>query len=424
MLEQEAAIARSLAQGVPDCPPAEFDAISKCLICCEQEDIHQSRETCRNELYDLFGICIGSTSEVDKAIKGLITRGKKRRMVQAQKDRQTQNDDLERLKAQVDAIEHVLRASARHILIHKIREDEIRISLHGQAPHPDGCWIAFRGEEAFIGSHVSSAVRKAFLDVVRKLHRTSFGARYCPAARDRLTLKFDDTLWSVQWRNVARSVAASCGAAAQVQSCGMNSSASPAPSEKVNLSLPLAVGVEEEWKLEVGHETWRIAERGAVRARAAEEATEDEATEEYTNKEEGTEEYTKDALRIAVAAARAARFNADLGMDKVMDWTSGPLSEQEEESLDLNADGWPLVPAMDRGAIGDQTAAVGAHMPAADLAITQVAEAGIVTSDGRGSLPEHAVPQHALDLQRLPAQEEVDVLLGRALSFSGTPSDV
>ena len=424
MLEQEAAIARSLAQGVPDCPPAEFDAISKCLVRCEQEDIPQTRETCRNELYDLFGICIGSTSEVDKAIKGLLTRQKKRRMGQAQKVLETEDDDLERLKAQVDAIEHVLRASARKILIHKIREEEIQISLRGQAPHPDGCWIAFRGEEAFIGTDVSSPVRNAFLDVMRKLHRTSFDAQYYPAARDRLTLKFDETLWSVQWRNVARSVVASFGAAAQVQSRNIIASASPAPSEKVNLSLPVADGVEEEWKSEVEHETSRIAERGAVRARAAEEATEDEATEEYTNKEEGANEYTEDALRVAVAAAHAARFNADLGMDKVMDWTSSPLSEHEAESLDLHVDGWPLVTAMDRGASGDQTAAVGAHIPAADLAITQVPEAGIATLDGRGSLPQHAVPQHALDLQRLPAQEEVDVLLGRALSFSGMPSDV
>jgi hypothetical protein len=135
-------------------------------------------------------------------------------MGQAQQDHQTQ-DDLEHLQARVDEIEQVLRASARHILIHKLRADNIRISVRGQALHPDGCWIAFRGEESFTGSVVTSPVRKTFLDVIRKLHRISFGAQYCFAARDRLTLKFEDTLWSVQWRNVARAVAASYDSAAK-----------------------------------------------------------------------------------------------------------------------------------------------------------------------------------------------------------------
>jgi hypothetical protein len=141
----------------------------------------------------------------------------------------------------------------------------------------------------------------------------------------------------------------------------------------------------------------RIAARGAVRARAA---------------EEGTEEYTNDALLVAAAAARAARFSANLGMDEVVDF--GSVSEQEADSPDLHVEGWPLVAALDGGASGDDTTAatpVGAHIAAADVAENLGAEAGLVTMGGTGSLPRIA-------------EEDVDVRLGRALSFAGTGSDL
>ena len=138
----------------------------------------------------------------------------------------------------MDAFEQVLRRAARRLLICKLKEDNIRISLPGESPFPDGCWIAFRGEEAFNGSDTSTPVRKAFTDMLKKLHRVGFGVQNLPAARDRMAMSFEDTLWSVQWRNIARSVAAGSQVAASCSSDA--SSAIPAFNGNLNMSSPEA----------------------------------------------------------------------------------------------------------------------------------------------------------------------------------------
>ena len=236
LLEYEAEIARALAEEAPDCPPADCDVIDKCLVRPDQEQV-ACRDTCRNELFDLYGIHIGSSVEVAKAIDRESKRDKKKRRRQATEDEEPAPDDLENLKGRVDAVEQVLRREARRLLIRKLIEDNIRVSLPGESPFPDGSWIALRGEEGFHGTDApGNPVRKAFTDLLKKLHRVSFGVQKFPAARDNMTMRFEDTLWSVQWRNIARSVAVGSHVAA---SCSRNdSSAIPASNSNLNMSSP------------------------------------------------------------------------------------------------------------------------------------------------------------------------------------------
>ena len=63
----------------------------------------------------------------------------------------------------------------------------------------------------------------------------SFGVENFPAVRDRMTMRFEDTLWSVQWRNIARSVAAGSRVGA---ACSNVSAASPASDGNLNVSSP------------------------------------------------------------------------------------------------------------------------------------------------------------------------------------------
>ena len=224
MLQHEADIASRLGAEMQDCAPAKQETLEKCLVRPEQEHIHQSRETCRNELFDLFGIFIGSTLDVAKALDAAVKKGRKR----GRQAIEGAQDDLERLKSQVDAIESVLRKEARRILIHKLNEDSIQISPRGQTPYPDGCWISLRGAEAFHGADSPNPVRKAFADLIRQLHQRSFGQRPQTAARDRLSLEFPDTLWSAQWRHLGRSVAASSARTAHQRAGAAPSHGTPA----------------------------------------------------------------------------------------------------------------------------------------------------------------------------------------------------
>jgi hypothetical protein len=209
LLEHEAEIARGLAENAARCLAEKAsdscDLIDKCLVRPEQEQLFHCRETCRNELFDLFGIYIGSSVEVAKTLGRAYKRAKnkRRRLNQRQAtEEELAREDLEHLRARVDAAEQVLRREARRLLICKLKEDDMRVSLPGESPFPDGSYLALRGEEAFNGSDVTpTPVRKAFTDLLKKLHRASFGQKTFPAARDRTTLRLEDTLWSVHRRN-------------------------------------------------------------------------------------------------------------------------------------------------------------------------------------------------------------------------------
>ena len=222
MLEQEAEIAKSLAKDVQDCPPAEYDLIDTCLVRPEQEKLYTCRETCRNELFDLYGIYVGSTLDLIKHIDSMRS-SRKRRKREAKVE--STEDDFGSLKSQVEAIEEVLRTEARCLLIHKLREDHIQISLHGQSPHPDGCWISFRGAEAFNGTTGPTPVRRAFTDLIKSLKRSNFSDEVQVAVRDRHTLPFADTLWSAHWKSIGRFIAASSGVTEHPGETGVSNSA-------------------------------------------------------------------------------------------------------------------------------------------------------------------------------------------------------
>ena len=207
ILEQEAEIAKNLAGMVQDCPPAEYELLDQCLVRPNQEQTNKNRETCRNEVFDLYGIFIGSTQEITEMLDSAIRREKRKRKSQVCEKREC---SLELLQSKVDAVDRVLRREARRIFIHKLREERIQISCHGDTPHPDGCWISLRGVEAFCGTEGRTPVRRAFKELMKSLVRTDSGGRN-QQVRDRFTLQFEETIWSAHWKNIARFVAATSG---------------------------------------------------------------------------------------------------------------------------------------------------------------------------------------------------------------------
>lgn len=113
-------------------------------------------------------------------------------------------EGLQQLRDVVEQLESVLRTAARQILLHKLWEERVRVSLAGQQPHEDGCWISWRGTEAFNGADGPTPVRKAFTELLKNMQRINFNSKNRLAVRDRYTLNFTDTLY-YQW--VARCAA-------------------------------------------------------------------------------------------------------------------------------------------------------------------------------------------------------------------------
>ena len=208
LLTTEAKIAKDLSEDMKSggCLPTELEVLERCLVRPDREDRYeQCRETSRNELYDLFGVWIGSALSIRQALDNELKKyeRKRKRMREGKEDSESMASPvgLQQLRAEVDELEAVLRREARQILLHKLWEERVRVSMAGQAPHEDGCWISWRGTEAFNGADGPTPVRKAFTELLKNMQRLNFNSKYRLAVRDRHSLPFTDTLyyrWAAQ----------------------------------------------------------------------------------------------------------------------------------------------------------------------------------------------------------------------------------
>jgi hypothetical protein len=201
MLTHEAKIAKDISEDMRSrgCLPTELEVLERCLVRPDREERYeQCRETSRNELYDLFGVWVGSSLGIRQAVDNELKKyqRKRKRMQDGKEEKDVAaTAELERLREEAEQLEGVLRREARQILLHKLWEERMRVSVAGQAPHEDGCWISWRGTEAFNGADGPTPVRKAFTELLKNMQRLSFNAKNRLAVRDRYSLGFADTLY-------------------------------------------------------------------------------------------------------------------------------------------------------------------------------------------------------------------------------------
>lgn len=193
MLNAEARLAKELSEHLAGqgCNPSERAVLEKCLVRPEREDSYiLCRETVRNELFDLFGIWIGSAQHVREGLENeLMRQGRKKRKTTStavMRDADApaaptvsaaasaEADRRERLLNELKRVERVLQREARSILTHTLWGESCQISLPGQDPHPDGICVRFRGEEVFNGADCPTPVRKAFTELLKKLQKRNF----------------------------------------------------------------------------------------------------------------------------------------------------------------------------------------------------------------------------------------------------------
>ena len=216
------------------CWQSERDVLEECLVTVDRERSHvEIRETTRNELYDRFGIWIGSSLHVRRGLESQLKKHRKRKGGGAEALL-----PLERLLDEAERADAVMRNAARQILLCKLAEGPLRISLPGHVPHEDGCWISWRGVEAFYGSACPAQTRYTFVQLLKKLQGLTSNSNNRPNTRaDRYCLDFEDTEY-YRW-------AACCGGLVHVAPFSPGQAMQSRPDVVAPISTTLASAVAE-----------------------------------------------------------------------------------------------------------------------------------------------------------------------------------
>ena len=437
MLAEEAILARTLSLDLRRacCVPAdELEVLDLCLVRPEREQKYeQDRETTRDELFDLFGVWIGSTRAVREGIAQQMKKDsrKRKRMLKvsatgcsgqgdsaggtepgrsasssessessevagsnasavfpamlrhysgasgpagavewtgSRVDRTSTVDrissaqnlesgqDLESLQGEVEQIETMLRHEARQILVYKLCEERVQVSLAGQPPHEDGCYISWRHTEAFNTACSNAPVRKTFMELLKKMYRAHTPQH---RDRDRLGLRFADTLYH-NWRTQYAAETEPAHAEPPVNHVldGMYSLVCRALCSTQNVEqlgthamdlLPgeIAGNEDSEGNAEFGRSSQEVAraasDTGSVPPRTSLSncAATSDSTEQQTTVARG--EYSEEALCVAVNAARQKRVlehvtRPDQGGESGGLWEGGESGGLWEEGGQPQAD--------------------------------------------------------------------------------------